>query len=245
MAQFGFGSGAAWAVDSGSNPTPAPFGILQDISIDFSFSIKELVGTYAFPVAVGRGTGKIACKAKNARLSGRLMNLFFGGTKASGQVSVAQDEAGSIPGSSTYTVTVANSATFATDLGVYYAATGIPLTRVASSPATGQYSVSAGVYTFAAGDASGSVKISYTYTVSGSGEKITIDNPLIGVASTFKMVTTQTFNSLRNTLTLNANVFSKFGWATKLEDFAMKDLDWSSFADSSNSIGVWSLGETS
>lgn len=244
--QFGFGSGASWAIDSGANPTPSQFGILQDAGVEFTRSVKELVGTYAFPVAIGVGTGKISCKAKNARMSGRLMNMFFNGTKAAGQTSVAQDEAGTIPPSAgPYTITVANSANFTEDLGVYFTLTGIPLVRVASGPATGQYSVAAGVYTFAAADAELAVKISYTYAISGTGEKVTITNPLIGVATTFKSVLTQSFNSKRNTLTLNAAVFTKFGWATKLEDFAMKDLDFSAFADSSNNIGTWSLAEAS
>jgi len=242
--QFGFGSGSAWAIDSAANSTPVPFGILQDASVEFSFSNKELSGTYAFPVAVGRGSGKIACKAKNARMSGRLMNLFFNGSKAAGQTSVAQDEAGTVP-TTPFAITVANSAQWATDLGVYNATTGIPLVRVASAPATGQYSVAAGVYTFAAADTGLAMKISYTYTIAASGEQITITNPLIGDAPTFKAVLTQNFNSKRNTLTLNSNVFSKFGWGTKLEDFGMKDLDFSSFADAGNNIGTWSLAEAS
>lgn len=240
--QFGFGSGAAWAVDSAVNPTPSPFGILQDVSVDFSFNIKELAGTFAFPVAVGRGMGKIASKAKNARLSGRLMNLFFGGTRATGQESVAQDEAASIAAG---TFTVANSGTFGIDLGFYNAATGIPFVRVASAPAVGQYTVSAGVYTCNVGDNGIAVKVSYTFNIAGSGEKISITNPLIGVAPTFRTTLTQLFNSLRSTLTLNANVFSKLSIATKLEDFAIPELDYSSFADAANNIGTWSLAEAS
>lgn len=242
MSQFGFGSGAAWAVDSAANPTPSPFSILQDISVDFSFNVKELSGTYAFPVAIGRGMGKIANKAKNARLSGRLLNLFFGGTKAVGQESVAQDEAAAIASG---TFTVANSANFGIDLGFYNAATSIPFVRVASAPAVGQYSVSAGVYTCNVGDNGIAVKVSYTFNIAGSGEKITISNPLIGVAPSFKTTLTQLFNNLRSTLTLNANVFSKFAIATKLEDFNIPELDYSSFADTANNIGTWSLGEAS
>jgi len=61
-----------------------------------------------------------------------------------------------------YTVSVANA--FAVDLGVTYASSGASLTKVASNPALGQYSVSsAGVYTFAAADAGAAVKISYRY----------------------------------------------------------------------------------
>src|SRR5258705_663829 len=227
--QFGFASGSAWAIDSAANPTPAPFGILQNVGIDFAFSNKELTGQYGSPVAVGRGTGKITCKAQAARLSGRLLNLFFGGTKAVGQTNLAQDESGTIP-STPFQVTVANAANFATDLGVYNAVTGIPYVRVASAPATGQYSVSAGgVYTFAAADTGQTLKLSYPYATAGSGETITISNPLMGVAPTFKTVATQLFNTLRSTITLNANVFSKLGTATKSEDFNIPDFDWSAF----------------
>lgn len=244
--QFGFGSGANWATPSGANPTPVEFGILQDASVEFTRSVKELVGTYAFPVAIGVGTGKIACKAKNARLSGRLLNMFFNGSKAAGQTSVAQDEAGTIPAASgPYTITVDNDSDFDADLGVVFAATGLPLVRVASGPTTGQYSVADGVYTFAAADAELDVKISYTYAIAGSGESVSISNPVIGVATTFKSTLTQTFNGKRNTLTLNAAVMTKLGWGTKLEDFAMKDIDYSAFADDANNIGVWSLAEVS
>jgi uncharacterized membrane protein len=49
------------------------------------------------------------------------------------------------------------------DFGVAYASTGAPLTPVAASPSLGQYSVSAGVYTFSAADAGQSISISYGY----------------------------------------------------------------------------------
>jgi len=49
------------------------------------------------------------------------------------------------------------------DLGVVYAASGAALTPVAASPTTGQYSVSAGAYTFSSGDAGNAVAISYGF----------------------------------------------------------------------------------
>jgi hypothetical protein len=52
---------------------------------------------------------------------------------------------------------------WASDLGVTYASTGSPLTPVATSPAIGQYSISAGSYAFSAADAGQSVSISYGY----------------------------------------------------------------------------------
>ena len=49
-----------------------------------------------------------------------------------------------------------------------YASTGVQLTPVGSGPTVGQYSVSAGVYTFAAADASAALLISFLYTTPGS-----------------------------------------------------------------------------
>jgi len=245
--QFGFGSGSAWGIDSGSNPTPGRFDILQESSVDFSFSNKPLMGEYQMPVTVGRGSGKIAGKTKWGRLQGRALNsIFFGATKAAGQVSVSKDEAGTIPGTP-YQITVANGANFVDDLGVRNATTLIPLVRVAAGPATGQYSVNTttGVYTFAAADTTIAVLISYSYNIAGSGEKISIANQLIGAAPNFKQVLTQTYGGQRQTIVLNACVASKLGGGTKTEDFFTPEMDWDAMADGSNNIGTWSLAEAS
>lgn len=243
--QFGFGSGSAWGVDSGANPTPGRYDILQEGTVDFSFSNKPLVGEYQFPVSVGRGSAKITGKIKWGRLQGRAINsLFFGATKAAGQTSVSKDETGTIPGSP-FQITVANSATWVTDLGVRNATTLIPLVRVASAPATGQYSVAAGIYTFAAADTTLPMLISYVYTIAGTGESITIANPLIGAAPNFKNVLTQNYNSQRQTLVLNACVASKLSGGTKTEDFFAPEMDYDAMADASNNVGIWSFAEAS
>jgi hypothetical protein len=74
----------------------------------------------------------------------------------------AGSETDAVPGSP-YKITVQNTGIVSGDSGVKYATTGSPLTKVASNPATGQYAVSAGVYTFSAGDNGAQVSISYTY----------------------------------------------------------------------------------
>ncbi|WP_230085967.1 hypothetical protein, partial [Burkholderia pseudomallei] len=139
------------------------------------------------------------------------------------------------------------SAGWVTDLGVKYAATGLPLTRVASAPATGQYSVAAGVYTFAAADTGLAVAISYTYTPTSNtvGETVTMTNQLLGTAPSFKSVVSQVFNGERVTLTLNQCVATKYTFSTKLEDFNIPEFDFSAFVDSSNTLGTICLGEAS
>lgn len=68
-------------------------------------------------------------------------------------------EAHTVP-ATPYQITVSQSVAFSCDYSVAYA-NGTKLTRVSASPSTGQYSVAAGVYTFAAADAGQSLTIIY------------------------------------------------------------------------------------
>lgn len=74
---------------------------------------------------------------------------------------VTLDEAGTVPASSEYIVTTLQH--WLADVGVKYASSGASLTKVASAPAAGEYSVADGVYTFNAADASADVLISYSF----------------------------------------------------------------------------------
>ena len=242
-----FGSGVLIATPSSANPTPVEFGVLQEVSLDFSSTIKPLMGQFQMPVAQARGALKISGKAKFAELNGPVFSsLFFGATPTKGQFLWAYNEAGSVPAVSTYTVTVTNSSTWTSDLGVKYATTGLSFTRVASAPTVGQYSVAAGVYTFAAADASAAVLISYQYsqTTSGSGSYITIGNPLMGVTPNFQIDFYQTNPNAAPPLgtwsyRLFACVSSKLSVGSKLEDWNIPEFDFEAFANSANQIGQW------
>lgn len=244
MAQYKFGTGVLRAVNSVANSTPIAFGAIQDVSVDFSGNVKQLFGQYQFPLAVARGQVKISGKAKFAQVNGRLYNdLFFGQTLAVGQLVTANDEAGTIPGTP-YQITVTNTATFVQDFGVRYTATGLPLTKVASAPATGQYSVSgAGVYTFAAADTTMAVLISYSYTIAGSGSKIVVANLLQGNQPFFKVGFNTIYNSKQAYVELNQCVSSKLQLASKMEDWNIEELDFEAFADAANNIATVSFAE--
>src|SRR5258708_31721211 len=185
---YEFGAGSLWGfpVSGGNaaNPTPILFGTLQDVSLDISGDVKMLYGQRQFPEAIARGKCKITGKAKYAWINSKQMNdLFFGQTLTAGMIKVQQNEAYSIP-ATPFQVTVAppsgtylNDATRG-DQGVRYAATGVPLTKVASGPTVGQYSVAVatGIYTFAAADTLASVLISYMYTPIATGNQINVTN---------------------------------------------------------------------
>jgi len=244
---FVFGSGVLTGTQLNvANPTPINFGLVQKVSIDTSVSVKELYGQYAFPVAVGSGTRKVQCKASLARFSGQALGrLFYNQTPTAGSTVSQFSEVHSIPASTPYTITVTNATHFVADQGVVYAATGLPLIAVASSPGQGQYSVSAGVYTFASADSATGVLISYTYMASTTGEALAIANPLIGPTSTFAatLFATDPTTNAQFSVTLNQCVASKFSFDTNIEDFAKPDFEFQAFANAAGQVMTFNFGD--
>ena len=253
--QLAFGAGALWGNRTdiaGSGIGPDQFGILQDVQIELEWTTRELWGQHQFPVDIARGQGKITGKAKFARIFGAIYgDLFFGQTPAAGQLTVSENEAAVVPAGSPYTVTVANAANFADDLGVYYAAganAGNRFTRVTTPSAAGQYAVNlaTGIYTFAAADAGASLMISYLFN-STSGKKLALTNKLMGFTPTFKA----TFYTSKTTLgvpaglalVLNACTASKLSFPTKTDDYEVQEFDFSAFADATGAIGTLSMNE--
>jgi hypothetical protein len=197
------------------------------------------------PVAAGGGEFKIAGKAKFARLQAtQINNLFLGQTlTANSMLEMTTGESDTVASGA---VTVANSATFAEDFGVFYASTGAQLTPVASSPAQGQYSVSGGVYSFNSTDNGAAVLIYYSYTVS-SGNKISLVNQLTGPLPTFEITLKETFNYYSSTkdlvIKLNACVSPKLSLPFSNQKFTVAEFDFQALADASNNIGTISLSE--
>ncbi|SRR6266403_2164625 len=244
MPEYGFGSGALWSTASAANSTPVRYGALQNVGVDFKSTIKQLYGQNQLPLTVARGGMAINGKGELVQMQSRYFNdIFFGAlsTATGGQILAVDGEAGSIP-ATPYAITVTNSATWTTDLGVTFSATGLPLTRVASGPTTKQYSVAAGVYTFAAADTLLGVKISYIWTTTG-GETLTIANQPMGVAPTFATVLSLPYNSQKFTMTLNACVADGISVNTSLEDFTKLPFTFNAFTDSSSTLGTMSFAE--
>lgn len=250
---FNFGAGTLIGIPTNdssgaavANPTPARLGVMQDISVDLSVEIKTLYGASRYPVAVGQGKGKIEIKAKYADIdAGVLGSLFLGKTAAGTVKAPVLDFAATIP-TTPFQVTIAppSSGTYVADLGVTNATTGAVLTRVASAPATGQYSVNTGtgVYTFAAADTGLGVKISYEYTASvAAARNYTLTNDLMGYTPSFAAVFLNSYDGKSLALKLNRCVSGKLALPLKNEDFAVYDFEAEAFADAAGNIGYITL----
>lgn len=242
MGQYNFGAGFMFAVPPGANPTPQQFGTMQEAGIDFAASNKSLFGQMRFAEAVAQGQMKVTGKAKFAKIKVATYNsIFFNETVKPGMTLAALNEPGTIAAGG---ITVANSATFSQDLGVIDALTGKPYTCVGSAPSAGQYSVAAGVYTFAAGDTGKAVYICYLYTDATNGSSITINNQPMGAAPSFKAIFNGRFSGKQITLILNCCVSSKLNLiSTKLEDFSIPEFDFEASVDAGGVLGLLSANE--
>ena len=262
--QYGFGSGLFWGTplqdangNAIANPTPVQLGVLQDFSLDMSFETKTLHGQNQFPVAVGRGKGKLSGKAKLAQLSATWINsLFFGQTAAAGLTADVYDTTGIAIPTTPFTITattsapsattiqIPNSGTWSADLGVRNA-NGLPLTRVASAPTTGQYTVAAGVYVFATADAGSTVFINFQYTATTptTAKLITVNSLPMGYAPVFRADIMIPYQGKYLTAIIPQCIGSKLMIQSKQDDFLVPDFDFEGFADSSGHAIYWSLSE--
>ena len=246
MTQYAFGSGTLIGKRTDvANTPPALLGTLQDVSLDFDRKIETLLGQYNMAVAAGGGEFKIAGKAKFARLQAtQINNLFLGQTlTANSMVEMTTGETDTVASAA---VTVANSAAFVEDYGVFYASTGAQLTPVTASPAQGQYSVSSGVYSFNSADNGAAVLIYYSYTVA-SGNKISMANQLMGPLPMFEISLKETFNYFGTNkdllVKLNACVSPKLSLPFANQKFTVAEFDFQAIADASNNIGTISISE--
>jgi hypothetical protein len=213
--------------------TPVQFATLQDIQGDFSFEEKLLYGAYQLPLI-------------NSNI---MSDLFFGQASTAGIKAIQPNFAVSVPAASPYTLVMAppSSGIFLHDMGVRDANTGLLLTKVAAAPATGQYECddTTGTYTFAAADTNRAVLISYEYSAtSTTGPRIIpITNQLMGYVPTFKAALNLSIFGKNATLVLNACASTKLTLPFKNDDYSISELDFSAYADASNTVGYIALSE--
>lgn len=239
---FQFGSGRLFLNPVGgnllTNPSPTPYAALtvQDVSVDISVDLKELIGFNQYPDDVAPGTKKVSGKFTIGRIDiGMFNQIFFADEQSSGMKSILADEVHPFSGS----VPVTNLATFLTDLGPRYQANGKAMIRTTSlTPGLGYYSVTAGTYTFNAGE-TGNVLISYVYSTI-QGLTVSLNNQLMGYGPIFELWLAEAYqmvNNIPNGIHLYACRASKLGQALKNVDYDKPEIDYMAFANAAGNVG--------
>jgi hypothetical protein len=241
---LGFGAGFLYAMPAGgnqpTNPTPVQIGVIQNVKLTFSGDIKKLRGQYQYPVDTAVGNREIKGSFESAQFGlSNWNNIMFGesGTTAGGLV-LQNAEAHSVPATGPFTVTVNNNTTptiWSQDAGVLDATTGQPLQAVGTGPATGQYSVSAGVYTFAAADEGRALLINYYYTTT-AGSSLQILNHPMGWGPIVSMDLTMPYQGFDKNIYLYNVRIGKIDLSTKQDDYTMGSSDWEAFANPAQQV---------
>ena len=248
---FIFGSGAMFAFRTDiANATPIEFGNLQECSIEFSGKNVGLRGRNKVKIAIAQSEIDIKGKAKMASISSRLFSdLFFGMSLVTGQSSTATYELVT----AAVGALVANHSTFICDYGMKNAINGLPLVKVASAPATGQYSVNSttGAYTFNAADIAANlqVMVTYSYGVTGTGNQFALQNGPGGIQPVFQLQLHDGYNGATglkvSDLTLYACVSDKLNLPGKSTEFKVPELDFEAFDPGNGTVMNWSMNEVS
>ena len=253
--QFSFGSGYIYGIPlAGTNLTPVLLGTLQDVSYDISSTTKELYGQLQFAAAIGRGPAKFTGKAKMGAFSAEMWNTFFFGPGSdnsatpttTGAIQTVNKEVGTTV-TNAYQFSTHASGTFDTNLGVYYSATGLYLTQVASAPAIGQYSVNTGTgtWTFNASDtaanAAGGITVAYTWLPTTPTRLIqSINNNAfpMGSAPTFEIIHNIPYatGNTEVTVKIYSAISSKLSFGFKNTDFTIPDIDFMMFANAAGKV---------
>jgi len=245
-----FGSALIWInPNSGNlatNPTPVKPYTIASLEIDQSADTKELRGQSQFPDDTARSDIKSTFKFSMGRTDYFLLNqAVYADVTTTGGISVSPNEAHTIP-TTPFQVTVAppSSGVFSSDLGVQLASLG-NLTKVASGPTTGQYSVdpATGIYTFAAADVGLHVLISYSYTLT-AGNTYQLNNQVQGYSPQIEFWAVETYSKasagtnavVPSVVRIYAAKIGKVSFPYKRNDYKMVDIEGGYFASANGRV---------
>lgn len=242
MAQTKFGVGyligTAKVDNTGAalaNPQSFRFGVLQEISTDFSFETKMVYGATNFAEDFGRGKAKLAFSAKTANIDfDALAALHFGLPVTTGFQGLSAPEV--FTAAATVTVTPPSSGVFVSCQGITDL-NGNRFTRVTASPTVGQYSVTAGgVYTFNASDVGRALVRMYEYKVVGAGSTFTMTASVMGNAPEFSVMLLNDSKGSKQAISLQRCVSDKLTLPFKNDDFVIADFGWEALANAAGSV---------
>lgn len=246
-----FGAGRAFLTGNYANPTPARAFVPQSQSIDFKRKTESLFGERQLAVAVGAGEMEVTGKVEYGKINPRIVSdILFGDGQTTGSFLEADKEAATVPGASTYVVTVANAANYQFDLGVVNATTGVIYTCVApgSEVAGLSYSVvtsgaNKGKYTFAAGDANANVQISYGYGNTGIGSTVVLGNQMQGQTGSFQAVHVLPWGMQQDMFVFYNCIAGSAGISLKKSGFASNTIDYTAAVNANDQLGLAAFAE--
>lgn len=224
------------------NPTPVRPFTTQDVKVGMKGKIESLRGQFQYPDDTATGDKDATFEFGIGRQDFNFLNQIFNADIVStGGTSAASSPATAIPATPFHiTPTIPSSGTWSGDLGVYNVANNNQFAKVASGPIAGQYSVSAGVYTFASADnVSGiSVVIAFEYTTT-TGNTYQVNNQTQGWGPQIEVVFAESYQpqaGVYSVVRLYAAKISDVDFDYKRSGYGMVSCKGSYFANSAGKV---------
>jgi hypothetical protein len=212
-------------------------GVIKDVSVEHSFTKKEMKGNTTFAVARAISDEKVSGKIGFGEFRGDLIAAVINATTTTG---MKQVETHTTTAAATITPTNAGAGKMVADLGVRDS-TNTPMKWVASAPTIGQYSftLGTGAYTFNAAQ-TGKVAISYAFTAT-AGNTASVANRAQNAPVTF-VIRVWNDSKLDNGSTVSVGWVGysvdvpKLAMSFKAGDFADQSLDFECGPDASGNV---------
>lgn len=240
MINFGVGYLTIVPPSTAADITPIRVAKLQECSLDFSFTTKELRSNKVFADDVARSGGKLSGKCKTAAIrAGAIGSILTGSTTTTGQYLPKMDVSTGVIASAQFdtAVTLAN---FNQDLGVDDE-NGNPMPKVTGAPAAGQYQIDTttgpnAMYKFNAASNGKTYTVNFVQKDSTAGKLVKYTNQLMGVATKYKLILQSVYQSKNLSCILYAVTVPKIALAFKNEDHTIEDLDFEAQDDGAGNI---------
>lgn len=233
---YNFGVGRAFAVDPNDSKNTVELMTVQSVTINFEGEVQELHGNLALPVSAAVGKMKVSGSMNIAAVNQEAVARYIWGTSfTSGTVEQFEVNA---PVPVGLTITVSSPSTLVDVLAVYDDASGMPFTRVDSSPGPNEFSVvlATGVVTFNADAEDLQVQIVGKQTNS-IGRQYEMKNYLMGSNKPFQLDLFNEFQGNKQGLILTNVLASSFSEAWTNDNYGIPSMNITAFADSSGRLG--------
>jgi hypothetical protein len=245
-----FGAGRAFLTGNYANPTP-PAPSCRSPSRSTSSARPKACSANGSSRAVGAGEMEVTGKVEYGKINPRIVSdILFGDGQTTGSYLEADKEAATVPGASTYVVTVANATGYQFDLGVVNATTGVIYTCVAAGAEVAGLSYSVvtsgankGKYTFAAGDANANVQISYGYANTGVGSTVVLGNQMQGQTGSFQAIHVLPWGMQQDMFVFYNCIAGSAGISLKKSGFASNTIDYTAGVNANDQLGLAAFAE--
>lgn len=185
---FGAGSALVRVLDASGVYQARQIPTLKEVSLKFDGKLESQFGSAVYAEDAASGERKITGTIKFGAVGMKLLNMIvFGGTRTAGTPKVV---IGEVQTPVVHVATITNTTGVAVDHGALSGVDGYPFTRVAATPALGEYVFdgSAGTYTFNASETRDTtVRLSYRWTDSTVGATYELGNPLQGTLADMEL----------------------------------------------------------